>query len=95
MKAQKWIRCSLRPPIVPVIPSHYIDLILYEELEPKAIWRMNLLLIALSIRTEEDDSRVFGILQRSLILYVFMPINSLQLLNCQHLLIVEGEKHAI
>ena len=56
---------------------------------------MNLLLIALSIRTEEDDSRVFGILKRSLILYVFMPINSLQLLNCQHLLIVEWEKHAI
>ena len=56
---------------------------------------MNLLLIALSIRTEEDDSRVFCILQRSLILYVFMPINSLQLLNCQYLLIVEWEKHAI
>jgi hypothetical protein len=38
---------------------------------------MNLLLVALRIRTEENDSGVFSILQCCLVLNVLVPINTL------------------
>ena len=95
MKAKEWIWASLWPTVIPIIPSHHIDIILHEELEPEAIWRVDLLLIALSIRTEENYRWVFRILQGCLILDIFVLIDTLQLVNCENFLIIEREEHTV
>lgn len=82
MKTKERIRRPSRPTVVSVIPGHDIDVILHKKLEPKAVGRVHLLLVALSIGAKEYDSGILGVLEGCLIFYIFMLIDSFKFINC-------------
>ena len=62
MQAIERVRMTSRSTVASIIPRDHIEVIREKKLEPKAIRRMDLLLISLRILVEYDDGWMFDIL---------------------------------
>jgi hypothetical protein len=82
-----WVRVgiSLRPAIIPVVPSHYIYFVWDKKLKPESIWGMHLLLVKLGVGVEENHSGLFQVLWKI----------SLHLILGENLIIIEGKEHTV
>lgn len=86
---------SFRSTIVPIVPCKNINVLSDEKLQPKTVWRMDLLLIDLSIWTEKDDCWILLVLRRLIVLNVSKWIIFFHLFYCLNLFIIKREEHAV
>jgi len=92
---------SLGAAIASIVPSHDVDLIRDKEFQPKGVWCMNLLLIALGIGIEEYDGRVAQIIWLALQIIPLLWVCHVYLFACFHfcnslnLLLTKWEEHAV
>lgn len=57
------VSCALRLAIIPIVPSHHIDLAPHEESKPESVGLVHLLLVKLGIRIKEDNSWRINVLR--------------------------------